>query len=123
MFNHENLHVYQKSLDYSVAAVHMAKDLGRGYYALADQLLRASTSIPLNIAEGNGKWHIKERVNHFRIARASAFECAAILDILGKLDLIDTNEQTQGKEALQEIGKMLSALCNGAEKREQIREH
>jgi four helix bundle protein len=116
MFKHEDLHVYQKSLDYSVSAVHMSKRLTRGYYPLADQLLRASTSIPLNIAEGNGKWHIKERVNHFRIARASAFECVAILDILAKLELIDKSEQTHEKERLQEIGKMLSALCVAAER-------
>lgn len=117
MFKHESLLVYQKALDYSVSAVQMSKRLTRGYYPLADQLLRASTSVPLNIAEGNGKWHVKERVNHFRIARASAFECAAIMDILGKLELITHEDQNHEKERLQEIGKMLSALCVGAERK------
>ena len=47
-----------------------------------DQLDRASTSIPLNIAEGNGKYAPKDRCRFFDIAHGSALECAAGLDIL-----------------------------------------
>lgn len=50
--------------------------------AVYDQLDRASTSIPLNIAEGNGKYTPKDRCRFFDIARGSAFECAAVLDVL-----------------------------------------
>ncbi len=117
MFIYEKLQVYQKALDYSVASARLSRNLGRGYYALADQLLRAATSIPLNIAEGNGKWHVKERVNHFRIARASAFECAAIMDLLERLGLISETEKIDAKSTLAEITKMLAALSSGAENR------
>jgi four helix bundle protein len=41
-----------------------------------------STSIPLNIAEGNGKYAPKDRCRFFDIAHGSALECAAGLDIL-----------------------------------------
>jgi four helix bundle protein len=116
VFAHENLKVYQKALDYSVDAVRMSKGLTRGYYALADQLVRAATSIPLNIAEGNGKWHIKERINHFRIARASAFECAAILDVLTRLELIGIEHQELEKDKLEEISRMLHVLSEGAKR-------
>jgi four helix bundle protein len=47
-----------------------------------DQLDRASTSIPLNIAEGNGKYTPKDRCRFSDIAHGSALECAAGLDIL-----------------------------------------
>jgi len=43
---------------------------------------RASTSIPLNIAEGNGKYTPKDRCRFFDIAHGSALEGAAGLDIL-----------------------------------------
>ena len=47
-----------------------------------DQLDRASTSIALNIAEGNGKYALKDRCRFFDIAHGSALECASAQDIL-----------------------------------------
>ena len=47
-----------------------------------DQWLRAAQSIPLNIAEGNGKRSLKDRARFWDIARGSAMECAAIQDVL-----------------------------------------
>lgn len=55
IFGHEKLHVYQVALQY-VALVYGITDQLKGKHRHArDQLLRASQSIPLNIAEGNGK--------------------------------------------------------------------
>jgi hypothetical protein len=51
--------------------------------AAKDQLDRASTSIVLNLAEGNGKRSHPDRCRYFDIARGSALECAACLDVLG----------------------------------------
>ncbi len=50
--------------------------------AVRDQLDRASTSIVLNLAEGNGKFTPPDRCRFFDIARGSALECAAALDVL-----------------------------------------
>jgi four helix bundle protein len=47
-----------------------------------DQWLRAAQSIPLNIAEGNGKRSLKDRARFLDIARGSALQCAAIQDML-----------------------------------------
>ena len=53
-----------------------------------DQLGRASFSVPLNIAEGSGKFSKADRKNYFTTARASLFECVAVLVILVILLLI-----------------------------------
>lgn len=48
---------------------------------LSDQLDRASLSIALNIAEGAGRTG-RDQTRHYGIARGSAFECLAVLDLL-----------------------------------------
>ncbi|MBL7914566.1 MAG: four helix bundle protein [Bacteroidia bacterium] len=58
---------------------------------VVDQLNRASLSIILNIAEGSGKFSNADRKKFFIIARASIFECVAILDILHDENKIDTS--------------------------------
>jgi four helix bundle protein len=49
---------------------------------LSDQLDRASISIALNIAEGAGRTSPRERIRHYTIARGSAVECLACLDLI-----------------------------------------
>jgi four helix bundle protein len=49
---------------------------------LSDQLDRASISVPLNVAEGAGRITPRDRARHFTIARGSAVECLACLDLL-----------------------------------------
>jgi len=49
---------------------------------LSDQLDRASLSVPLNIAERSGPLRAARPARHYAIARGSAFECLAILDLL-----------------------------------------
>jgi four helix bundle protein len=49
---------------------------------LGTSWLRASQSIPLTIAEGNGKGTNADRRRYVEIARGSALACASILDCL-----------------------------------------
>jgi four helix bundle protein len=108
-FDHEKLEVYREAITlvaWLSAVLETAVRVGE----VKDQLDRASTSIPLNIAEGNGKYAPKDRCRFFDIAHGSALECAAALDVLvakGKL----TSEQIRpGKERLQRIVRMLIGL-------------
>jgi len=77
-FGHEKLDVYQLSLKYVSVAYELSKKLKAHNRHARDQLLRASQSIPLNIAEGNGKTSNGDRRRYFEIARGSALECSAI---------------------------------------------
>ena len=75
-----------------------------------DQLDRASTSIPLNIAEGNGKYALKDRCRFFDIAHGSALECAAGLDTLVAKGKLTAEQIRPGKEILQRVVRMLMGL-------------
>ncbi len=75
-----------------------------------DQLVRASQSIPLNIAEGNGKRSLADRRRFFEIARGSTFECAAILDVLSGTQVIDSKLARTGKDLLLRLAAMLSKM-------------
>ena len=98
MFDHEKLDVYQVSLQF-VAWVYERVDRLKGYHRHArDELIRASQSIPRNIAEGNGKRSWADRKRFFEIARGSALEYAAVLDELKIMNIFDEKETVEGKE-------------------------
>ncbi len=78
--------------------------------AAKNPLDRASTSIPLNIAEGNGKFSQRDRARFFEIARGSALECAACLDVLVVRKLASDDQVKEGKERLVHIVRMLMGL-------------
>jgi four helix bundle protein len=77
-FMFENLEVYQRAVDLAERVTGITKGFpAQGHYNLVDQLRRASVSISLNIAEGNGRWQVNDRKNFWWIARGSVFECTA----------------------------------------------
>jgi four helix bundle protein len=83
-----------------------------------EQLDRASTSIALNIAEGNGKYSAKDRCCFFDIAHGSALECAAGLDALVAKRRLTHDQVRPGKEILQRIVRMLIGLLKKNSARE-----
>ncbi len=108
-FNHERLEVYQEAISF-VAWLSTILDTNLKLGDVRDQLDRASTSIPLNIAEGNGKFSEKDRCRFFDIAHASALECAAGLDVLVAKRKFSTGEIQHGKSSLQRVVNMLVGL-------------
>lgn len=109
-FGHEQLDVYRLSINYVGWVYSFAKTL-KGYDRHArDQLLRASQSIPLNIAEGNGKGTDADRRRFFEIARGSALECAAIMDCLVVCKVISIEHNNEGKAMLVRIVSMLTRI-------------
>ena len=108
---HEELDVYRLSIGYVAWVYKKANDLGGVHRHARDQWLRASQSIPLNIAEGNGKsTTVADRRRYFEIARGSAFECAAIQDVLVVGEALDKKESRERKIELDRIAAMLSRL-------------
>jgi four helix bundle protein len=118
-FMFERLDVYQRAIDLAEKITRLTETFPpRHHRHLADQLTRASLSISLNIAEGNGRWHAKERKNFFWIARGSAFECVPLLELCKRDKLITDEDHASVKAELEALAKMLSALIKGTDKRE-----
>lgn len=108
-FDHEKLDVYRESVAFC-GWVGELLDRTKARAAVKDQLDRASTSVPLNIAEGNGKFSPRDRARFFEIARGSALECAACLDVLVVRRLIAAEEVVPAKEQLSRIVQMLMGM-------------
>ena len=77
---------------------------------IKDQLKRAAISIPLNMAEGSGKYTLADRKRFYRIARGSALECAAICDVL--IEMLPTLEDEAGaaKDVLKSVVNILTTV-------------
>ena len=110
MFDHEKLDVYRISLDFAAWSYNLAKRLKGADRHAGVQLLRASQSIPLNIAEGNGKRSAPDRKRYFQIACGSALECAAILDVLFRCEVLSDEDRKIGKKLLYRIVAMLTKM-------------
>lgn len=107
--DHEKLEVYQSALGFIRWSVPLL-DRVPHRMAVHNQLDRASTSVPLNIAEGNGKYTPADRCRYFDIARGSALECAACLDVLVAKSSIPAMEVEEGKAQLVRVVSMLFGL-------------
>ena len=112
-FDHEKLDVYQAAIALIVLIDDVVEHLPRGRAYLADQLLRAGTSVPLNIAEGAGEYSTSEKIRFYRMARRSATECASIFDVCRHLQLIDDPRYLKGRELLIRIVAMLTKMARG----------
>jgi len=104
----ERLDVYRVALEFLSFAIVLGR--GRIAAALRDQLERASSSIVLNVAEGAGRVSGRDKAHFYVIARGSATECAAILDVLARQGRIGAIDHDRGRELLLRIVQMLSRL-------------
>jgi four helix bundle protein len=106
--NAERLDVYRVALEFLALAPRLAPP--RGAADLRDQLGRASSSVALNIAEGAGRVSGPDKVRFFAIARGSATECAAILDVLRVRGLATAGDCLSARTLLVRIVQMLTKL-------------
>ena len=110
-FDHEKLDVYRLAITLVVLIDEVVENLPRGRAYLADQLLRAGTSVPLNLAEGAGEYSANEKIRFYRMSRRSATECASIFDICSQLKLIDDDRYSKARGLLIRIVSMLTKMA------------
>ena len=82
--DHHKLDVYRHALSLLQTCDEIIRRLPKGRAALKQQLDSASSSVVANIAEGAGEFSGKEKARFDRIARRSAVEIAAWVEIIGR---------------------------------------
>ena len=114
MFLLDKLRVYQKAQEFADEIIRSVAVRKMGLSRpLADQLIRASTSIATNLSEGNGRWTKRDRRNFFYIARGSLFECLPLLHFLVTAEVITKDEEQKLRIKGEEICKMINGLIQG----------
>ena len=107
---HEKLECYRRSVSLAEELSKEGARWPRGLGYLHDQQRRAMASVVLNIAEGNARKSARERRRFFEIARGSAVEVSACLDLAQAFGLMPAMAAVAHKSQLSEISKMLWAL-------------
>ena len=79
-------------------------------FALCSQIRRAVTSIPINIAEGFGRFSSKEKTRFIEISFGSLTEISCELEISFELGYITKEEYEEAERQMIIISKQLSNL-------------
>ena len=125
-FDHEKLDVYQVELQFITWLAPCLDELravpSASSAEVGDQLDRASLSMLLNTAEGNGKRQSRSRAKFFDDARGSATECAACLDATVAKGLSSADRMPEGKQLLLRIVSMLTKLVDMFSSSDRVKE-
>ena len=117
-FGYENLEVWNKAVDFAVKVIDTVENIStdRKHYRLLEQIESSSTSVPMNIAEGKGRFSKKEFVQYCYIARGSLYETMTLLEIFRRVKWI-TDSEYKGLELDGiEIASMIKGLINSLRK-------
>ena len=109
-FAHHRLHAYHASLDLARAAHILATRIPRGHRRVADQLLRASSAVPLLIAEGAHRVSARQKRQRFIEARGECGEVVAITELLEHLDLVQAGDVVAVVDAADRVAALLTGL-------------
>jgi len=109
MFSLEKLKVYDRALGIVASLAQLARPWDKRH-AVVDQLLRASESVVLNVAEGARLQNSPQRQHLADYALGSALESAACLDIAQLKHWVAQADVLPHKKALCEVVKMLFGL-------------
>lgn len=95
-------------------------------YGLKSQMQRAAVSIAANIAEGYGRMHRKEYLNHLSIANGSLAEYETHLIIAKRVGYVGNGQAkdvwSQAKRVGQMLRKLMDSLADGAASPRQTRQ-
>ncbi len=105
----DRLEVYHLALALHGACMDLP--LRRGAGPLRDQLHRASLSVVLNIAEGAGRNARPDKRRFYEIAKGSAAECAAALDVARLRGLAPEGAVREARGMALRATQMLSRLA------------
>lgn len=86
-------------------------------FGMTSQIRRAASSIPANIAEGQGRQHTKEFLNFLSVARGSLKELETHLMLSQRVGLLSDERLTELLELADDISRTLAGLRKSLERR------
>ncbi len=113
MQNYKDLKVWEKAHAFTLQVYEITKLFPKEeIYSLTNQLRRASSSIPANIAEGCGKNSQLELAHFLNIALGSANETEYFLLLSKDLSYLSAEKHVELGENINEVKAMLISLIN-----------
>ena len=114
--NYRDLDVWKRSMDLVVDVYTITREFPRSeLYSLTDQIRRAASSVPSNIAEGNGRRYRREYTHHVSIARGSISELSTYLEIAQRLGYVTPAQVAPLLKQAEDISRMLLMLMRALE--------
>jgi four helix bundle protein len=118
LFDFEKLEVYKRAEDFSDEVTDMIVKINERIYAsIKDQLIRSSSSVFVNIAEGCSNFYRNDKKRYYRIARGSVFESILLLRYMKRRGLVANNKFNEWYHECHEISKMISGLIRSVDDR------
>src|SRR4026207_1583563 len=91
---YRDLIVWQRAIDLTELVHRTTRAFPREErFELTNQIGRAAASVPSNIAEGHGRTHLREYLNHLSIARGSLMELETQLTIAARRQYLSIESQ------------------------------
>jgi four helix bundle protein len=107
----QKLKMWQKSMDLVEACYRISTSFPRDErFGLLSQIKRAATSIPANIAEGYGRWNVREFARFLAIANGSLRELETHILIAKRLGYVAPGAATPILESAAEVARMIYAM-------------
>ena len=108
----KDLIVWQKSITFANKIIDIAENLAatKRHFRIIEQLEAAATSVPMNIAEGKGRYSKKEYSHFLIIARGSLYETMTLLEIFKLRDWITIDDYEILTKQSIEIAKMINGI-------------
>ncbi len=79
-------------------------------YGIRSQIRRAATSIPCNIAEGEGRGTPREMLRYCAIAYGSLSEVETLIELCNRLHYLQQADADNLRENAAEIGRLINGL-------------
>jgi four helix bundle protein len=115
--SHRDLIAWQKSMDLAVLIYEITKIFPREeIYGLTSQIRRCSSSIPANIAEGQGRRLPREFHQFLAHARGSLHEIDTHIELAFRVGYIEEKQFKELQERINEVGRILNGLMRSIDK-------
>lgn len=107
----EDMTAWQEAITLAVSIYQLTKTFPKEeQFALTSQIRRAATSISANIAEGFGRYGLKEKMQFYKIAYGSLLEVKSFLYLSEKLGYCSSADLDDTLTSITLLQKRINAL-------------